>query len=74
MQPNRLRPIVRWIHLCAAASTGVFVYSPWSTDAAFVAAMKFGVFPLLGVTGVVLWQQARLLPMREAGRWAVRGR
>jgi hypothetical protein len=60
--------------LCAAASTGVFLYSPWSADAAFVAVMKLGVFPLLGVTGVVLWQQARLLRMREAGRWAVRGR
>jgi hypothetical protein len=74
MKPLHLRAIVRWIHLCAAGSTRVFVYSPWSADTAFAAAMKFGVFPLLGLTGVVLWQQARWRRLQEVGRWAVRGR
>jgi thiosulfate reductase cytochrome b subunit len=68
MQPGRIRTIVRWIHLSAAAIIGTSVYSPWSSDPVFASVLKFAVFPLLGLTGLVLWQQARLRRLGDASR------
>ncbi len=73
MQPSRIRTIVRWIHLSAAALIGVSVYSPWSGDPVFAWVLKYMGFPLLGLTGLVLWQQARLLRLRNASRSALGG-
>ena len=64
MQPSGIRTTVRWIHLSAAALIGVSVYSPWSSDPVFASVLKFVAFPLLGLTGLALWQQARLLRLR----------
>ena len=74
MQLSRIRTIVRWIHLSAAALIGVSVYSPWAGDPVFAAALKFAVFPLLGLSGLVLWQQARLRRLGDASRPAPGGK
>jgi hypothetical protein len=74
MQPSRIRTTVRWIHLSAAALIGVSVCSPWISDPVFASALKFAVFPLLGLTGLVLWQQARLRRVGDASRSAPGGK
>jgi len=74
MQLSRIRTIVRWIHLSAAALIGVSVYSPWASDPVFASVLKFAVFPLLGLTGLVLWQQARLRRLSDASRSAAAGK
>jgi thiosulfate reductase cytochrome b subunit len=74
MQPCRIRTIVRWFHLGAAAIIGTSVYSPWSSDPVFASALKFAVFPLLALTGLVLWQQARLRRLADTSRSAPCGK
>jgi hypothetical protein len=49
----------------------VYVYSPWSTDPAFRDVTRFGVLPLLIVTGLGIWLAPRWLARR---RRATRGR
>lgn len=73
MQPSRIRTTLRWVHLSAAALIGVSVYSPWISDPVFAAALKFAVFPSLTLTGLVLWQQARLRRLGDTPRSAMTG-
>ena len=74
MQPSRIRTIVHWIHLSAAALIGVSVNSPWISDPVFASVLTFAVFPLLGLTGLVLRQQARPRRLSDASRSAPGGR
>jgi hypothetical protein len=52
-----LRNTTRVIHLIGAAWLGTFVYSPWASNPWFLAATRFGLVPLLTLTGLVLWKQ-----------------
>jgi hypothetical protein len=53
----------RLAHLLLAATLGAFVYSPLRTEPTAVLAVQAVLFPLLAVSGLVLWQGGRL------GRW-----
>lgn len=58
---KRLRIVLRWTHLVGAGVIGTYLYSPWSSLPAFQFAVQVVVFPfLLSVTGLAMWQQARL--------------
>jgi len=47
---------------------GAFVYSPWASDAAIAAAVRGGVFPLLAVSGLLLWRGPALLRLVRGRR------
>jgi hypothetical protein len=67
------RPLLRYLHLFAGAWIGTFIYSPWGADPLFLAATRFGLVPLVGLTGLALWQQAafnRLVRRLEVRRAA----
>jgi len=53
----------RALHVALAAALGAFVYSPLRTDPAAVLAVQAAVFPLLALSGVLLWTGPAL------GRW-----
>ena len=60
MSPTGLRRTLRWVHIVTAALIGTYLYSPWSANPVFAAVTLYGVFPLMGLTGIAMWQQGRL--------------
>lgn len=60
MSPTTLRRTLRWTHIATSAVIGTYLYSPWSSDPVFAAITLYGVFPLMGLTGLAMWQQGRL--------------
>lgn len=66
MSNRNFRAIMRWIHLIGGAVIGTFIYSPWGSDPLFAAVTKFVVIPTLVVTGVIMWQQPRIMKRLSA--------
>lgn len=60
MTPLRFRQITRWSHIIASFAIGALLYSPLQDNATFHAVVAYGVFPCAGLTGLAMWQQARL--------------
>lgn len=59
--PNAtMRTILRWTHLLTGFLIGVFVYTPAHDNDAFVLLMQAAILPAVTLTGVWMWQQARL--------------
>lgn len=56
-----MRRALRWLHLLGAGIVGAYLYSPWSANETFAAVTLYVVVPLLGITGIAMWQQARLV-------------
>lgn len=54
------RSILRWVHIACAAFVGAYLYSPWSQNALFAGIVLYGVFPLMGLSGLAMWQMVRL--------------
>ncbi|MDS0260150.1 hypothetical protein NDI56_12165 [Haloarcula sp. S1CR25-12] len=50
----------RLAHLVLAVALGAFVYSPLRTDPTAVLAVQVGLFPLLALSGLLLWKGAAL--------------
>jgi hypothetical protein len=67
MHPTAFRVIFRWLHIVLALAVGTYLYSPWAANPTFAGLIKFVLFPLAGIAGVAMWQQARLLRL-FAGR------
>lgn len=60
MSSASMRRAVRLLHVAAAFALGTFLYSPL-IDATWAArVLQVGVFPAMALSGVVMWQQARL--------------
>lgn len=66
MSGATLRTITRLIHLVGSALIGTFVYSPWSDLPWFVLLMQVGVIPVLVLSGIVMWQQGRIVKWLRA--------
>lgn len=64
----RLRLVLRWMHIGVAAFLGAYVYSPFHADPVWTDLARYGVLPLVGMSGVAMWQQARV------NRWSKRRR
>lgn len=54
------RTILRSTHLVMAFLIGVFIYSPARDSEAFVLLVQVAVVPAAALTGVWMWQQARV--------------
>jgi hypothetical protein len=63
MTAGRLRRAQRAAHLLAATVLLAYVYAPFGTQLEDV--VRFAVFPALALTGIAMWQAARI---RRAAR------
>ncbi|MBO9424506.1 hypothetical protein J7444_07235 [Labrenzia sp. R4_1] len=61
MSPMTFRRTLRWTHIAASAVVGTYLYSPFSAEPVFAAITLYAVFPLMGLSGLAMWQQNRLL-------------
>ena len=60
MSSASLRCAVRLLHIAAACALGTYLYSPL-IDATWAArVLQIGVFPAMALSGLAMWQQARL--------------
>lgn len=60
MSNRNLRNAIRIVHLFAAATLGMYFYSPIAGDETLRLIIQFGTLPGMLLTGVALWQQAYL--------------
>ena len=60
MSNKNLRNAIRMIHLIAAATLGVYFYSPIAGDETLRLIVQFVTLPSIVLTGIALWQQAYL--------------
>ena len=63
MSNKNLRNGVRIIHLFAAATLGIYFYSPISGHETLRLIIQFVTLPSIVLTGIALWQQAYLNKM-----------
>ena len=60
MSNKNLRNVIRIIHLIAAATLGMYFYSPIAGDVTLRLIIQFVTLPSIVLTGIALWQQAYL--------------
>jgi hypothetical protein len=60
MSNKNLRNSIRIIHLIAAATLGMYFYSPIAGDETLRLIIQFITLPSIVLTGITLWQQAFL--------------
>ena len=60
MSNKNLRNVIRIIHLIAAATLGMYFYSPIASDETLRLIIQFVTLPSIVLTGIALWQQAYL--------------
>ena len=60
MSNKNLRNGIRIIHLIAAATLGMYFYSPIAGDETLRLIIQFVTLPSILLTGIALWQQAYL--------------
>ena len=60
MSNKNLRKVIRIIHLIAAATLGMYFYSPIAGDETLRLLIQFVTLPSILLTGIALWQQAYL--------------
>jgi hypothetical protein len=63
MSNKNLRNVIRIIHLIAAATLGLYFYSPIAGNETLRLIIQFGTLPSILLTGIALWQQAYLNKM-----------
>jgi hypothetical protein len=67
--PRALRRAQRAVHLLGAIVLFVYLYAP---SAPLEDVVRFAVFPALALTGVAMWQAARIRRAIRAARGTVR--
>jgi hypothetical protein len=60
MSNKTLRNGIRILHLTAAATLGMYFYSPIAGNETLRLIIQFGTLPSILLTGIALWQQAYL--------------
>jgi hypothetical protein len=57
---KQLRLILRYTHLVVGILIGLFVYSPLRDVPAFELLVQIALIPIVVLTGIWIWQQARV--------------
>jgi hypothetical protein len=70
MTPSKLRRAQRRAHLLAAIVLLAYVYAPLGAQLEDV--VRFAVLPALALTGIAMWQAARIRRTLAAARGTVR--
>ncbi|KXK13011.1 MAG: hypothetical protein UZ14_CFX002001935 [Chloroflexi bacterium OLB14] len=60
MSNKKIRNIIRIIHLFAAATFGMYFYSPIAGNETLKLVIQIVTLPSIALTGLALWQQAYL--------------
>jgi hypothetical protein len=60
MSNKNLRIVVRIFHLSAAATLGMYFYSPLAGNETLRLVIQWVTLPGIALTGIALWQQAAL--------------
>ena len=60
MSNKILRNTIRSVHLIAAATLGMYFYSPIAGNETLRLIIQFATLPSILLTGIALWQQAYL--------------
>lgn len=55
-----LRPLLRWVRIIAGSLVATVIYSALRESEAFVLLVQVVLLPVLILTGISMWQQARL--------------
>lgn len=58
MSNKNLRNVIRFIHLMAAVTLGIYFYSPIAGNETLKLVIQFVTLPSILLTGITLWQQA----------------
>ena len=61
MSPTRFRTVLRWFHIFVALFVGAYFYSPLATVNWSLPLIKYALVPLLVVSGLAMWKQAKVL-------------
>ena len=61
MSPTRFRTVLRWFHIFVALFVGAYFYSPLATVSWSLPLIKYALVPLLVVSGLAMWKQAKVL-------------
>ncbi len=66
MSNKQLRTYLRYGHIAAAFLIGPFIYSTSLQDVdAYALFVQLVVFPSMGFSGILMWQQARISKWRK---------
>jgi hypothetical protein len=68
MSNKDLRNGIRIIHLIAAATLGMYFYSPMAGDETLRLIIQYVTLPSIVLTGIALWQQAYLNKLLNRSR------
>jgi len=60
MKEQKVRGIIRWIHIVFGFVVMCYIYSPFHEFLIFQIIMKFLIIPGLALTGVWIWQFKRM--------------
>lgn len=60
MSQASLRKALRWSHIIASGVLGTYLYSPYGSDPVFSAITLYVVFPIMGLSGLWMWNQGRI--------------
>lgn len=64
MSNKLFRQVVRWLHLIEGAVLGLYFYSPWGGEGTLLeASIVYFFFPALVISGILLWQQPRVMKL-----------
>lgn len=72
MSAKRLRDGLRLLHLVGSGFLGFVVYAPIEEATGLRPVVQFVVFPLMALSGLWLWQQARVRRWLKVGAVAER--
>ena len=61
MNSKQLRVVMRWLHIIGGAIIATYIYSPWTDDPVFSLVVQVVVIPALIISGIVMWQQGRIM-------------
>ncbi|MEM8859025.1 MAG: hypothetical protein AAGD96_11935 [Chloroflexota bacterium] len=68
MSNKTLRQTTRILHFMGAAFIGAFVYGPWGDGSTLEAINQFVIIPALTISGILLWQQPRVMKLFRRSR------
>jgi hypothetical protein len=64
---KHLRDQLRLVHILASVVLGIFIYSPWQSNRTLALLMSVGIFPILTLTGLWMWQASQHQQVAQAG-------
>lgn len=60
MKPVQIRKFLTWGHFVASLVIGTYLYSPLSAAPLFKVVTLYGVFPLMALSGLIMWNLGRV--------------